>query len=93
MINDWWDDFLAAGAAVTSELFGLLVTFGIAASLFVLVLGVVLFFTRANDRWGKSLIINGVAAMVLLCGFYMIAFATDALPDLSGIFVLPGTSP
>lgn len=93
MLHDWLQDFLAAGSAFTSGAFSLLVQYGLAACAIVLVIGVVLYFTKAQERTGKALLINAVVAIVLLCSAYMIVFGTSGFPDLSGIFVVPGTSP
>ena len=93
MLGDIIGDFMAAGSAFMGQVFALAVTWGNAIALLVLVIGVVCYFTKAHERAGKTLVINSIACMVILCSAYMIAFSTGSLPDMSGIFVLPAGNP
>lgn len=78
-----------AASAVVSLLALAVITIGIVAAVFVLLIGALLFFSGVGQRTGKSMLFGSVALLIVFTTIYMWLFGAAGPPDITRLFSLP----
>lgn len=83
------DDLGTAFSGALQGLMGFIITIGLVATVFCIVVGAILFFTGYSHNTGKALLVNGIMLTVVLTVLYTWLFGVDTVPDVTAFFRSP----
>jgi ABC-type multidrug transport system permease subunit len=87
---DWFSGIASAYSSFMSDVANVLILIGASAAVICLLVGAICYFTGYNQKAGKTLFLNAIILFILLGVIYIGVLGATGMPDLSGIFHVPG---
>ncbi|NMC06637.1 MAG: hypothetical protein GYA24_15575 [Candidatus Lokiarchaeota archaeon] len=84
-----WDAFVAAGQHAMNTIFAFTCELAMVGLVFLLAIGLLLYFTGVNSHGGKNMAIYAVVGMVFFSCLYMAILGASGPPDISLWFKPP----